>query len=215
MAKRETNTRRQAKAKRETNAQRRERERKRRAIDEIAHWIVWRINRKKVSSAEQIALDQQPKHIYAAMTGAALIESESIENIADGLRLAADMLEGKPRDGRAFGAHNRQILTALLDAGARAVRDHPSRARTIYETVATGNSLLGRLGGHHDETLSKNKDSTYRVEIRWALPTFSEFLSVYREQNPRAKVEDRTLRRTLERLQLPTLPDKRGRPKGK
>ena len=181
--------------KRETNAERRAREHKGWLINQVANWIVWRINRRRVSSAEQVALDHQPKHIDAALTGDALIESESIENIADGLRLAADMLEGKPRDGRAFGAHNRRIVTAFLDAGARVVRDQPSRARTIYETLS--------------------KDSTYRIQVMWALPTFSEFLSVYRKQNPGVKVEGRTLRRTLERLHLSTLPDRRRRPKGK
>src|SRR5262245_60716167 len=67
-------------AKRETNAERRAREHKGWAIDQIANWIVWRINRRRVSSAEQVALDHQPKHIDAALTGDALIESESIEN---------------------------------------------------------------------------------------------------------------------------------------
>jgi len=93
------------------------------------------------------------------------IESESIENIANGLRLAADMLEGKPSDGREFSAHNDQIATAMLEAGSRAARYCPCRTRTVYE------------------------DSTHGFV--WALPTFSEFLSVYREQNPGAKIEGR------------------------
>jgi len=117
------------------------------------------------------------------------IESESIENIANCLRLAADMPEGKPSDGRTFSAYDWQIIKAWLDAGTRAARDHPSRPRPLYVSP--------------------------EGQVMWAKPTFSEFLSVYREQNAGTKVEGRTLRRTLERLQLRTFPSKRGRPKGK
>src|SRR5262249_38420866 len=119
-------------------------------------------------------------------------ESESIGNIANGLRLAADMLEGKPSDGRTFTGHNGQIVTAVWEAGRRAAHDDPSRARPLYKVVCC-------------------KGST--IQFNWALPTFSEFLSVYREQNPGTKVEDRALRRILKRFHIPTAPGKSGRPK--
>ena len=192
MGKREVNMGKQAKRRRETNAQRRERERKRWAILQIANWIVWRINSRRLAQQQGNGSsgDYLPKLIDRSMADKdAWMENESIENITNGLRLAADMLEATPSDGRTFSAHNSQIVTALLEAGNRVAQNCPCRARVLYE------------------------DSGHR--IIWALPTFSEFLWVYRKQNPGAKVEDRTLRRTLERLHLPTLPGKRGRPKGK
>ena len=48
------------------------------------------------------------------------------------------------------------------------------------------------------------------------MPYFSEFLDIFRRQNPKLKrIEDRSLRRSLKRLGYPTEPDKRGRPKKK
>jgi len=202
MAKRETNTRRQAKGNRETTAQRRERERKRWAILGIADWILWRIYRrrlaqqqqKEIGNRSQIILDHLLQKIDAEMTKRdTWMESEPIENIVKALRLAADKLDGKPRDGRTFSAHNSQILRAWHNAAKQVAGYRPSRATPLSEDVSL--------------------DSTHQVSR--APPTFSEFLRVYREQNPGAKVEGRTLRRTLERLHLPTLPVKRGRPRGK
>ena len=217
MAKRETSARRQVKGRRETNSQRRERERKRSAILRIAKWIEWRINRRKtlaqftnsvvctmnsrrklvqrkqIESAQHKRLESAlGKHIDAVMTiRDTWIKSQSTENIVKGLRLAADMLEGKPNDARTFGAHNDQVRGAWYDACHEVARWHPSRARPLYEDVPLDSSR----------------------QVFWALPTFSEFLLVYRGQNPGTKVEGRTLRRTLERLDLRTAPSKRGRPK--
>jgi hypothetical protein len=192
MAKSETNTRRQTNGNWETTAQRRERERKRWAIDQIANWIVWRINSRRL--AQQIESDPELKFIHRLCANRdTWMESESIENIANGLRLAADRLEGKPRDGRTFSAHNSQIVAAVLEAGARVARYCPRRTRVLDEV--------------------HTKDSIHR--FIWGKPTFSEILSVYREQNPGTKVEGRTLRRILKRLHFPTFPSKRGRPKGK
>src|SRR4029077_8171896 len=109
--------------------------------------------------------------------------------IASGLRLAADILERKPMDGRAFSDHDGQIGTAFLEAVEVCAHDHPSRSRFMYE------------------------DDVSRIIV--AKPTFSEFLEVYREQNPKVKVEERTLRRALKRLNIRLLPSKRGRPTGK
>jgi hypothetical protein len=115
------------------------------------------------------------------------VESQSIENIAKALRMAADILDGKPSDGRSFSDHDESIFDAFFEASDRVKRDHPHRV--IYT------------------------DATHLFST--ADPTFSEFIEVYREQNPRVRVEERTLRRSLKRLGLTTHPAKRGRPKEK
>jgi len=98
--------------------------------------------------------------------------------------LAADILEEKPLDGRNLNWYDDKILAAFLEAAARAWRD-PHRVNPCYE----------------DEIL----------RITTAQPTFSEFLEVFRQQNPKVKVEDSSLRRSLKRLGASTLPEKRGR----
>jgi hypothetical protein len=48
-------------------------------------------------------------------------------------------------------------------------------------------------------------------QVKW--PSFSEFLDIFREQNPKLQgASARSLRRSLERLGYHTRPDKRGRP---
>src|SRR5205814_1927189 len=183
--------------KRETNAQRREKERKRWAILEIARGIAWEIRERRralsLSAQEREEFEYIKKvmrtlGIYTSVRlDAVWIERESIGNIAEGLRLAADMLEEKPMDGRSFSAHDSKIATAFLEAVERVKRNHPSRIVVV-----------------HDDGISR---------ITTAVPIFSEILEIYREQNPGVNVEDRTLRRALERLYIVARPGKSGRPR--
>jgi hypothetical protein len=182
-------------AKRETNAERRERERKRTAILEIARKIAGAIRTRRhalsLSGQERDLFEYVDKVFNTAIPqDDTWVESESVENIADGLRLAADMLEEKLMDGRSLSGHDSKIRAAFLEASARVRRDHPDRVKPLYE------------------------DTTSRITVL-PQPTFSEIREVYREQNPRVKTEDRTLRRSLRRLGIITHPDKRGRPKEK
>jgi hypothetical protein len=184
MARLKTNTAKQAERGRETNAQRRKREDQRRAILAMAEGIASSIHSRRVFSS---ILEKEGKSYgkdFLAHAGWA--ESQSIENIAKALRLAADILEEKPRDGRSYSDHDKEIVIAFAFARPFA---HPHRA--IY-----------------------NNDGS-RCVIGTEAPTFSEFIEVYRKLNPKVKVEARTLRRSLRRLGLPTLPGKRGRPREK
>jgi hypothetical protein len=188
-------------AKRETNKERRAREHRQRGIFDMATEIAGVIHTVRYcaslpdskSKSFERAKESLDSALEAAVglrviTGldAKWFQSQSIENIARALRLAADILEEKPQDGRTFSDHDEKILEAFLEATARVRRDHPNR---VIE------------------------DKTYQLSR--GAPTFSEFLQVYHERNPRVKVEARTLRRTLQRLRIPTHPDKLGRPNGK
>jgi hypothetical protein len=114
---------------------------------------------------------------------------ERIGDIAESLRLAGDMLEGKVLNGDNLSWYDDKIVTAFLEAATRAWRD-PHRVNPCYE------------------------DEIFRVTS--AQPTFSEFLEVFREQNPNVKVEASSLRRTAELRGCIFCLDKRGRkPKGK
>jgi hypothetical protein len=183
--------------KRETNKQRREREGKRRTILQMAKDIAGAIRvekeRKALSAQERKYFDfDHADKVEGIISGRgdektlASLASESIEIIAQSLRLAADMFEEKPMDGRTFAGHDRKIRAAWLEAIQRVQRDHPHRVKLVYA------------------------DAICRITT--AQPSFSEILKVYREQNPGVKVEDRSLRRCLRRLGISTHPDKRGRP---
>jgi hypothetical protein len=179
--------------KRGANTQRRAREQERQAVLAIGRGIAIAVSTKRAvgdrKEIDRMLNFSDGMGINTVHLDAKWIESESVENIADGLRLAADILEQKPMDGRTFSDHDCKIATAVLEAMQRVAHDHPSRSHLMYE------------------------DDFSRIGV--AKPTFSEFLEVYREQNPRVKVEERTLRRALKRLNVRLLPDKRGRPKEK
>jgi hypothetical protein len=91
-------------------------------------------------------------------------------------------------DGRSLSGHDRKIEVAWLTASRGLWRADPVRGKPLYE------------------------DESSRI-VQLPCPTFSEFLEAYREQNPKVKVEERSLRRSLKRLGFSTVPDKRGRPK--
>jgi hypothetical protein len=181
--------------KRETNKQRVARESQRGAILQIARKIAGAIRTRRhamsLSGRERDLFEYVDKVFNTAnLESDTWVESESVENIANGLRLAADMLEEKPMDGRSLSGHDSKIMAAFLEASVRVRHDHPYRVKPLFE------------------------DTTSRITIL-PQPTFSEILKVYRQQNPRVKVEDRTLRRSLRRLGVIPHPDKRGRPKKK
>jgi hypothetical protein len=174
--------------KHETNAQRRARENRRGKILERAKEIAGAIRtRMEASSAQESQLFEYFEKLMRIASSRSDDKSpkvETIEDIAESLRLAADILEEKPLDGRNLNWYDDKILAAFLEAAARAWRD-PHRVNPCYE----------------DEIL----------RITTAQPTFSEFLEVFRQQNPKVKVEDSSLRRSLKRLGASTLPEKRGR----
>ena len=188
-------------ANRETNAVRREREQKRRRCLEIASQIAGAIHRRRSDlSLPKTTLEHLNLFDDALdrvrLVGGRWVECESVENIAEGLRLGADMLEGKPGDGRSLSGHDKKIFGALFEATRRLWSGHPQRVKPAWEFMPS------QLATRPLPSLSE-------------VPSFSEILRVYREQNPGTKVEDRTMRRSLQRLGIPTRPDKRGRPREK
>jgi len=66
------------------------------------------------------------------------------------------------------------------------------------------------------ETLRRGPPVKNQADVVIKRPSFSEFLDVFREQNPTLQgASDRSLRRSLRRLGYITRPDKRGRPRKK
>lgn len=175
-------------AKRETNKERRARENKRWKILERAREITRAIRTRMEASSEQerqlFEYFEKVMRIASSRLDDKSLKSESIEDIAESLRLAGDMLKEKPIDGRNLSGHDGKIIAAFIEAAGRAWRD-PHRVNPCYE------------------------DEIFRITT--VQPTFSEFLEVYREQNPNVRVEDSSLRRSLRRLGAHTLPEKPGR----
>jgi hypothetical protein len=105
-------------AKREANAQRPARERERQAILSIARGVAIAVATGRVVG-EKKEVERTVKFldgigVNSVHLDAKWIKSESIENIAKGLRLAADIFERKPMDGRTFTEHDSQIGWAFL-----------------------------------------------------------------------------------------------------
>jgi hypothetical protein len=175
-------------ARRETNKERRARENKRWKILERARELAGAIRTRMEASSEQerqlFEYFEKTMRIASSRLDDKSLKSESIEDIAQSLRLAADLLEEKPMDGRNLSWHDGKIIAAFIEAATRVWRD-PDRRSLCY-----------------DDEISR---------ITSAQPSFSEFLEVYREQNPSVEVEDSSLRRSLRRLGALTLPEKRGR----
>jgi hypothetical protein len=184
-------------AKRETNKERREREQERGRIFEIARQIAGAIRTRRhvlsLSAREKKTFEYIEK-VFDQLTGGARlvggewVESESLEDIAQGLRLAADMLEEKPIDGRSLSWHDAKIREAFLTVSRRLWRSRSRPGKPFYEDAISRITILPQ-------------------------PTFSEFLEIYCEQNPGVRVEERTLRRSLQRLGYRTSSAKCGRPK--
>jgi hypothetical protein len=190
MAKRQTSSAKRANSntqqrKRETHAQRRAGEEKRSRVREMARKIAGAIRTRREASAQERQLFEYFEKVMRIVSSDDIsLECESVEDIAQSLRLAADMLEEKPMDGRSLSWHDGRVIAAFLGAARRMWSD-PRRRSLCFE----------------DEIL----------RITSAQPTFSEFLEVYREENPGVEVEDSSLRRSLRRLGALTLPEKRGR----
>jgi hypothetical protein len=177
--------------KRETNAERRAREDERRRILEMAKGIAGAIRTRRAASSarerELFKYFEQVMRIVSTRPDDEGLKSESVENIAESLRLAADVLEEKPMDQRSLNWHDGKIIAAYIEAARRVWRDAPDRINPCYE------------------------DDILRIST--GEPTFAEFLEVYREQNPSVRVEERSLRRALKRLGSRLPPGNRGRPR--
>ena len=123
------------------------------------------------------------------------------------LRLLADFLDGKPPDNPDNNWFCRAIEVAYGEACSRMPRVRGSR-------FGDDDLLSYSTGVYYDPDVSIVVLPSFSGFIS-TLPSFSEFLEVFWKQNPKLKVGERVLRRTLSRLGYNTRTDKVGRPKKK
>ena len=180
--------------KRETSAERRERERETAKRESMARYL-----------ASQIVDGRDRKNYskFDALLGQFLCEYD--ENLVpECLRMAADILEQKPSspgDTLFLSSHSYSPGSDWYDdkiktAWVKAFRPHV--LKKLSESGRPAHIMAARF-------LSRDSDL-------W--PSFSEFLSVFREQNPNLQgASERSLRRSLQRLSLPTRRGRLGRPK--
>jgi hypothetical protein len=224
---------------RETNAQRAMREDNRRDVLELSGMVADVIRDRK---ANKVALETRiflpkskhwqrwPKTYY--YLGALLCEYS--KNLPKVLRFVADRLEGKPlpySPGNDW--YDGAIKKAYGEAGIRYTYPTFSEFEKVfweqnpklYKTPSERSlrRSLRRLGYIFRPTPSGRPNvaitQAYKTaRIRYLYPSFSEFLIVYREQNPTMKVEARSLRQSLRRLDYIIRPANfrpHGRPKEK
>jgi hypothetical protein len=225
MAKRETSAGRMAKAKpkdfkRETNAQRAAREDNRRNALELSEMVTNVIRdrkAKKVALETRISLPKRkrwqrwPKTYY--YLGALLCEYS--KDLPEVLRLVADRLEGRPPyspgndwyDGAITQAYEKAEIRYTFPTFAEFEKVFWEQNPKLYKTPSERSlrRSLRRLGYTIEPTPAgrPNVAITQAYEtarIRYIYPSFSEFLKIYREQNPKMKVEERSLRQSLRRL---------------
>jgi len=119
------------------------------------------------------------------------------------LRLVANFLDGKPApyspgndwyDDKIKTAYEEAINRILVNSGLSRVH--------VIQVLAEPDAVKTLETGMFGRGIPR--------------PNFSQFLDVFREQNPElCGASDRSLRRSLKRLALSTLPGKPGRPRGK
>jgi hypothetical protein len=141
--------------------------------------------------------------------------SRSEENPSKFLRLVADILEGKPPYSPGCDWHDSKITKAYDKALNRI---WSGRGRDWSESDIKKAFEEGHLSSC-DIMLVRNLDHPDKKSIAMPLPTFSQFLDIFWEQNPKSTLprppSERSLRRSLARLGCFTRRDKRGRPKEK
>jgi len=195
-------------AKRETNTQRVSREAKNRhnlimakSLAQVIRWFMM-IREMKGNKRALEAAEQQ----YAPFGSMVLFALE--ENAPEILRLIADTLEGKPTThGRTLRGYDGKVTSAYIDA-CMLVRDNQ---RSFPQSTERSKAVFESYGLLLEPPCLSEFLKTTAIKP----PSFSEFLHAFREKNPRMKVGDRVLRRTLRRLGYDTRTDKLGRPKEK
>jgi len=102
-----------------------------------------------------------------------------------------------------------KLRWGIVDMGAI---ENIAKALRLAADKLEGKPEDGRRFSDHDRKIAI---AFFLARARTTYPTFSEFIEVYRKRNPKVRVEERTLRRSLQRLGLTVYPARRGRPKGK
>jgi hypothetical protein len=234
MAKRETSAGRMAKGKpkhikRETNIERAAREARHRQTLRKANQVADIIRAARKEEAELETESRIPSVIPPGMDTSGFSHkrwkeayaylgylcSRSDENPSKFLRLVADILEGKPAYSPGGDWHDSKITKAYNETFNHIWfgKDRDWSESDIEKAFEEGH-LSSR-----DIILMKNLDHPDEKSIAMPLPTFSQFLDIFWEQNPKSTLprppSERSLRRSLARLGCFTRRDKRGRPKEK
>jgi hypothetical protein len=207
MAKREPNVGRWAKGKpkhykRETSKERAEREFERRLYFEQAKRFAKAIvSERRNDEARDALFENKAKLAFLGQ----VFCSRDVPRL---LRLIADFLEGKPPSVPDDDFYCRAVEAAYGEACSRMprVRASPFSDDDLLELSGVSYTLDPNVF-----IVSLPSFSGYIT----TLPSFSEFLEVFQKQNPKLKVENRTMRRTLQRLGFETRPDRLGRPRKK
>lgn len=215
--------------KRETNLQRAARELRHRETLRNANQVADIIRATRKAKAELVTQSRivpmipqgmdvsgfSPKRWKESYAYLGYVCCRSHENVPTFLRLVADILEGKPPYSPGDYWYDSKITKAYSEAFNRIWfgKDRDWSQSDIWEAYQEGH-LSSR-----DIILMKNLDDPDKKSIAMPLPTFSQFLDIFLEQNPKSKLprlpSERSLRRSLERLGCFTGRDKRGRPKKK
>ena len=221
MAKRETNAGRLKKGKtkhykRETNAERVLREFERRSEFESAKYFAEEIREGMEKQRKGMEKFREQMENEVELPTELLPTKEDAElwkilcqprNMPSLLRLIADFLDGKPPDD----PDNNWFCAAIEVAYGEACNRMP---RVRGSRFGDDELLSYSAGVYYDPDVSIVVLPSFSGFIS-TLPSFSEFLEVFRKQNPKLKAGDRVLRRTLQRLGYNTRTDKVGRPKKK
>lgn len=221
-------------AKRETNAERRERESERRTSILAAKMVAESINLIRRTKPESVSQEEEEEikrlsydHFEHLLCEFCLSGKAPYKF----LRLVADFLEGElPPYSPGNDWHDDKIKAAHEEATNRNLVKNGLPKGHLIQFLASPDAVKRfENWRRHLMPSGKTQGGVAKVppflrkaaqllpapsEIPW--PTFSEFLAVFREQNPQLLgASDRSLRRSLKRLGLIARPDKCGRPKGK
>jgi hypothetical protein len=207
-------------AKRDTNAERRAREDRRRLAGWAAFYAAGLIEDettllrtgrgdKRHGTRLRLGFAEGEKVFYSTgeraytVIGRLVCEHHDNENPSKFLRLVADYIEGKEPYEPGDNWYDDAIEEAYCEACRRM-----ALARSGGVSRATLRSAIEKLPGV--------KQIIFTRYGRRSRPSFSEFESIFRQQNPKLRgASDRSLRRSLRRLGCITRSDKRGRPKKK
>ena len=205
----------------ETNAQRAAREDSRRNALDLSEMVARLICERKANETSLETRIGQPKgkrwqrwpKTYYYL-GSLLCEySEDLPKV---LRFVADRLEGKALpfspgddwyDGAITKAHEEAETRYFYPTFSEFEKVFREQNPKLYKTPSERSlrRSLRRLGyiikpapsGRPSIAITQAYET---ARIRYIYPSFSEFLKVYREQNPKVRVEERSLRKSLRRL---------------
>jgi hypothetical protein len=210
------------KPKREPNAQRRARADERRTTLQMADYLADLIRSRRQNKAALAPLDDdlneralkkmgwhpESKYWLQAYAFLGQVFCEFHDDPAKFLRLVADSFDA---ERPLYDPHTNWYDRAIAEAyKAAAISDSLLFLAQIGNRKASAIQLVKNFLTQ-GEKVHEKKVVPY-VVLR---PSFSKFSDFFRKQHPKLKVDDSSLRRTLNRLGFITRPDKRGRPKEK